>query len=253
VILLSRIDGLGDIEFTSEGLGLGAAVTLAAARPALAVLDPDLGGLVDRIGGRQIRSAATIGGNIASNPPGDLAPALMTLGASIDLWDGDAYRTIAADAFYQPDGRQLRAAGELIARVTIPRLPSAGLFRAYKTARRFDLAPSIVTGAFFFRLDEEGRIAEARIAFSGLDPGPQRAPETEAALTSAETLDRSMWARAFALLRSEFGAASQDRSDARYRIETSQAMLGKALIEAGGSPTQRTRLAGFRETADAAG
>ena len=49
-------------------------------------LDPDLGELMRRFGSRQVRDGGTIGGNIANGSPiGDLAPALIALGARVEL------------------------------------------------------------------------------------------------------------------------------------------------------------------------
>ena len=70
-------------------LTLGAAVRYSDAREALARLHPDLGELVRRIGGVQVRNAGTIGGNIANGSPiGDMPPALIALGAELTLRRG---------------------------------------------------------------------------------------------------------------------------------------------------------------------
>ena len=71
---------------------------LASARPSAtcapsarsAALDPDLGELMRRFGVVQVRAAGTVGGNIANGSPiGDLAPALIALGASSSCASGD--------------------------------------------------------------------------------------------------------------------------------------------------------------------
>ena len=60
----------------------GATVTHEAALPHLAAIDPDLGELLRRFAGRQVRTVGTIGGNIANGSPiGDTPPALIALGA----------------------------------------------------------------------------------------------------------------------------------------------------------------------------
>jgi xanthine dehydrogenase small subunit len=251
VILLGRAAELAAIEDTSESLSVGAATTLAALRPYLAAIDPDIATLVDRIGGPQLRTMATIGGNLAAGNRGaELATVLIALDAAIVLRQGLAERVVAADAFFHEDGRQDRGPTQLIARIIIPKPRADATFRAFKVSRRYDLAPATVTAAFHFVIDR-GHIATARIAYGGLGPAPRRAPSVEATLLGVQTLDRSAWARAFAALRQDFAATSDHRGSGRYRMETGQALLGKALIEAGSDSDLRTRLAGFRESADA--
>ncbi|MCC6736659.1 MAG: FAD binding domain-containing protein [Bauldia sp.] len=253
VILLGRAVELAEIEDTAETLSIGAAATLSAVRFHLAAIDPDLGVLVDRIGGPQLRSVATIGGNLAAGGRGaDLAAALIALDAAIVLRQGLAERIVAADAFFQDDGKQDRGPTELVARIVVPKPRPGATFRAFKVAKRYDLAPATVTAAFHFVIDH-GQIAMARIAYGGLGPAPRRAVAVEASLAGVQALDRSAWARAFAALRQDFAPLSDQRGSARYRMETGQALLGKALIEAGSNSDRRTRLAGFRDTADVFG
>ena len=56
------------------------------AADSLAAIDPDLGELLRRLGSKQVRTAGTIGGNIANGSPiGDMPPALIALGATLEL------------------------------------------------------------------------------------------------------------------------------------------------------------------------
>ena len=84
-----------------DGLHLGATVSLARAMPHLAGIDPDLGELMRRFGSPQVRATGTVGGNIANaSPIGDLAPALIALGSSIELRRGEATRRLPLDQFF---------------------------------------------------------------------------------------------------------------------------------------------------------
>jgi len=102
-------------------------------------------------------------------------------------------------------------------------------------------------GAFRFTVSEEGAIREARVAYGGMAGVPRRATGTEMALQGAALRDSRAWARAFAALREDFQPIDDHRASARYRAETAHALLGKALIEAAGTGTSRTRLVGRRE------
>lgn len=252
VVSLARIRALRQISHGPEGLTLGGGATLSAARHALHAFDPDLATLVDRIGSPQIRTVATVGGNIAARSPwGDLQPVLLALDGSVVLASAGETRTVAAAAFFGEDGHQDRFPGEIIQAVVIPPLGLSSVFRTSKVARRTDLSAATIVGAFHFALDVGRRLTDVRIAFNGLGPGPRRANGAEEVLTGSEALDRSTWSKAFAALRADFSPAGDRLGSARYRIETAQALLGKALIETGSGSDHKTRLRGYREPIDA--
>ena len=69
VIWLGRVKGLDEIEDRRDAVSFGAMVTHTEAMPYLAALDRDLGELMRRFAGTQIRMAATVGGNIANGSP----------------------------------------------------------------------------------------------------------------------------------------------------------------------------------------
>ena len=199
-----------------------------------------------------MRAAGTVGGNIANGSPiGDTPPALIALGASVDLRKGRKVRTLPLDQFYIEYGKQARMPGELVTQVTIPRLGPGHVFRCFKVSKRYDQDISSVMGAFRFTVDGDGVIREARIAYGGMAGIPKRAENAEKALVGTVLRDSRAWNRAFAALRAEFTPIGDHRASARYRLETAHALLGKALIEAAGTASNRTRVAGFRETAQA--
>jgi len=104
-----------------------------------------------------------------------------------------------------------------------------------------------VMGAFRFTVNADGLITAVRLAYGGMAGVPKRATNAEAALTGQPLRDSKAWARAFAALREDFKPLDDHRASARYRIETAHSLLGKALIEAAGTATTRTRIVGHRE------
>ncbi|MCW5696554.1 MAG: FAD binding domain-containing protein [Bauldia sp.] len=255
IIVTNRVAELQAVEDGDEAVVLGAGLSLAAAMPWLAGIDPDLGATVLRTGGRQWRHAATLAGAIvAGTQAGELPAALLALEARVTLRKGPQERTVAVESFFAEDGRTGLEPGEVIVSITIPRIRPAQAFRCYRVGKRFDFGPATVAGAFRIQTDADGRIDQAFVAFGGLAPAPRRARAAEAALIGARPRDRAAWTTAFAALRDEFTLVGNSRGSARYRIETAQALLGKAMIEIGGTPVRRTRLSGFREAAaDVAG
>jgi xanthine dehydrogenase small subunit len=136
----------------------------------------------------------------------------------------------------------------------VPHLLAGQVFRCYKVGKRFDQDISSVMGAFRFTIDPEGAIAEARCVYGGMAGIPKRANGAELQLVGQQLRDSKAWARAFAALRDDFKPLDDHRASAKYRIETAHSLLGKALIEAAGTSSKRTRVVGIREVeANAAG
>jgi xanthine dehydrogenase small subunit len=135
----------------------------------------------------------------------------------------------------------------LVTKIIVPRLRTDHVFRCFKVSKRFDQDISSVMGAFRFSVNGDGLITEARLAYGGMAGVPKRAGNAEQALTGQQLRDSKAWARAFAALREDFAPLDDHRASARYRIETAHSLLGKALIEAAGTASNRTRVVGRRE------
>lgn len=248
IIHLGRVRGLDYIEDTGREVLIGAGATYAHVEPYMRAIDPDLGELFRRIGSKQVRASGTVGGNVANGSPiGDTPPALIVLGATMELRRRDRSRVLAVEDFYIEYGKQNRAAGEFLTGLLVPKLKPGQIFRCYKVTKRFDQDISSVMGAFRFTLDDQGVIQEARIAYGGMAGTPKRAKGAEAALQGTGIRDAAAWSKAFIALREDFTPLDDHRASANYRAETAHALLGKALLEAAGTPTSRTRLVGRRE------
>jgi xanthine dehydrogenase small subunit len=252
VIHIGKVAGLDTIEDTGHELIIGASATYAQAEPYLAKLDPDIAELLRRLGSKQVRASGTVGGNVANGSPiGDTPPLLIALDAKLELRKGRQVRSMPVEEFYIEYGKQKREPGELVTAVTVPYLDPNHIFRAYKISKRFDQDISSVMAAFRFAVNADGLVTECRLAYGGMAGIPKRAANAEAALTGQQLRDSKAWARAFAALREDFKPLDDHRATARYRIETAHALLGKALIEAAGTTTNRTRVVGIREKATA--
>jgi xanthine dehydrogenase small subunit len=248
IIYTGNVRDFDRIEDTGNGVVIGGGATLAQATPHLSGIDPDLGGLLRRFGGAQVRARGTVAGNIANGSPiGDLPPALIALGATVELRKGRTQRTMQLEDFFVDYGKQARVPGEVVTSISVPRLGDHDVFRCFKVAKRFDSDISAVMGAFRLTIEDDA-IREARLAFGGMAAVPKRARKAEEALEGQQLRDARAWASAFAALREDFAPIGDHRASARYRTETAHALLGKALIEAAGTTSARTRIAGLRET-----
>lgn len=228
VAFLHEARDLQRIERTAEGFRIGAGVTLAALRAAMAGPHPAFAELLRRFASEQVRAAATVGGNIANGSPiGDTPPALIAMGARLHLRKGDRRREIALEDFFLDYGRQDRAKGEFVEAVTIP--ATAPGLACYKLSKRFDQDISAVCGCFNLTV-EGSEITSVRIAFGGMAGVPKRARAVEAALQgrpfTRETVEAAM--PAFA---GDFTPLSDMRASAGYRLETAANMLLRYFLE----------------------
>ena len=247
IVHTGRVASLHEVRETDDRVEIGAAATYAEAEAALGGIDPDVGEMLRRLGSKQVRAAGTVGGNIANGSPiGDSPPVLIALGATIELRHGDTHRTLGLENFFLDYGRQDRAPGEILTRITVPRLGADEHFRCYKISKRFDQDISALLGAFRFRI-RRARVTEARIAFGGMAATPKRAPATESAVTGLRLRDPASWPAAADAIARDFTPIDDHRASAPYRMRVAVSLLLKALTEIAGRPTSETRIIGLRE------
>ncbi|MBC2665251.1 xanthine dehydrogenase small subunit [Novosphingobium flavum] len=224
LVFIGDVADLAGITEYDTGLTLGAAVRYADAHAPLARLHPDLGELVRRIGGLQVRNSGTVCGNIANGSPiGDGPPALIALGASLTLRSAKGRRTIPLEAYFIDYGQQDLQPGEFVESVFIPRPAPDAVIHVAKLSRRFDSDISAVLGAFAFTVND-GTITAARVAFGGMAATPRRAAGCEAALTGRPFTEQTITAAAEAL-RADFAPLTDVRGTAAYRLDAAAALL----------------------------
>ncbi|SEO71716.1 xanthine dehydrogenase small subunit [Salinihabitans flavidus] len=234
LIFLHRCDDLRDITVDDETITIGAMVNMNDLRAALAPLHPSYAEMLRRYASQQIRAAATLGGNIANaSPIGDNPPALIALGATLHLRHGEARRTLPLEEFFVDYGKQDRAPGEFVEKVTISRQPDR--LRVYKLSKRFDQDISAVLGAFNITV-EDGTVTAARIAFGGMAATPKRAAHVEAAITGQPWCEETI-AGAWDAWAEDFSPLSDMRASARYRLDAARNMLTRCLLDDLGAQT----------------
>jgi xanthine dehydrogenase small subunit len=228
VAFLNRCADLRGVRITETQIDIGATTTLTELQDAISPHHPSFAAMIARYGSVQVRNAATIGGNIANGSPiGDGPPALIALGATLHLRRGDRRRSLALEDFFLDYGKQDRAPGEFVERITLPRRPDR--LKCYKLSKRFDQDISAVCGCLSIRIDA-GRVTEARLAFGGMAGTPKRASSAETVLTGA-AWTRDVVKAAMAALTDDFTPMSDMRASAAYRMETARNMLLRYWLE----------------------
>lgn len=232
---LRRIDNLAD-----GALRIGAAVSLTDAWAAIVASHPALHELAQRFASPPVRNSGTLVGNIANGSPiGDAMPALIALGAGVELRRGATTRTLPLDAFYLDYMKKDLAPGEFVVAATVPAARAHAKVAAYKLSKRIDQDISAVCAAFAIELDGE-TIRGARIAFGGMAAIPARAKRTEAAL-HGQRFDGATFERACSALAADFEPLSDMRASADYRLRSAQNLLRRFFLEHATKRALRTR------------
>lgn len=242
-VFIGNIDGLHGLTEDKGVITIGAGVTYTEAFATLSKRIPALGPLVDRIGGEQVRNMGTIGGNIANGSPiGDMPPALIALGASLTLRKGKARRTIPLREFFIAYGKQDRLPGEFVEGVHVP-VPAKGTkFAVYKITKRRDEDITAALGAFWLRLEEDGTVADVRIAYGGMAATPKRASAVEAVLVGKPWTEATVEA-AMTRYAEDFAPLTDMRATAEYRALAARNLLLRFYLETTGTkaPLQVSR------------
>jgi xanthine dehydrogenase small subunit len=209
--------------------------------PPLSRLHPALGRLVRRIGALQVRNSGTIGGNIANGSPiGDMPPALIALGATINLRRGEARRTLPLEAFFLAYKHQDLEPGEFVESVRIPRPDSQTSVHIFKLTKRFDSDISAVCGTFALTL-RDNVVSSARIAFGGMAAIPKRALNAERVLIGRPWAESSIETAA-QVLPEDFAPLTDVRGTSAYRMLAAQNLFRRIWREheTPGQPTLET-------------
>ena len=239
IVYVGEVVELQRIENRDGALRIGAAVSLTDAWSAIVANVPALAELAQRFASPPVRNSGTLVGNIANGSPiGDAMPALIALGATVDLRHGDATRTLPLEALYLDYMRKDMARGEFVVAVNVPLPGAATRVASYKLSKRIDQDISAVCAAFAVEV-ADGRIAAARIAYGGMAAVPARAKRAEAALLG-KPFDDAAYADAAKALAEDFRPLSDMRASAAYRLQGAQNLLRRFYLEHAAKRTLRT-------------
>ncbi len=194
------------------------------------------GGLVDAariIGGWQIQSRASIGGNLCnSSPAADSIPALIAERAVCHVAGPGGRRTVAVDEFCTAPGKNVLAAGEMLVGIEHPATAakSASAYERFIPRNEMDIA--VVGLGSWVRLDPTGKtIAEARIGLGAVAPTPLFAAEASQWLSGKPATEET-FAQAGELAKKIAKPISDMRGPADYRVHLVGVLVRRTLATA---------------------
>lgn len=230
IISVSGIDALQEIHEDVDGIYIGAGTTYRAATQKLETHWPHFRPMLDRLGSRQVRNRGTIGGNIGNaSPIGDMPPALLALGAELELESTEGTRRIRLEDFFLDYKKTALAPHEFIRGVWMPAPKADETLLIYKISKRMDDDISAVLAAFWLKRDGE-TVTDCRLAFGGMAAIPKRATNTESQV-KGQPWNMETIKRAIAALEQELEPMSDVRSSAAYRLQVAGNLLRRAFLE----------------------
>lgn len=224
-----------------KGLTIGAAVDMnsIARHPAVVEHYPLLVQAIDSVASYQLRTRATMGGNLCNaSPAADTAPAALVLGANLVLHGRRGERAVPIEAFFLGPGKRAIKPGEFLLRIEIPPTPKGAVGRYLKLGRNAHGDLAIVGVAVMGYPDKKSESGFSfHIALASVAPTPIRVPSAETILSASPITPDVIESAAIAAM--ETARPIDDvRSSAAYRKAMVKALTKRAIMQVSSSMFQ---------------
>jgi carbon-monoxide dehydrogenase medium subunit len=234
IIDINRIAALSYLRAQNGVLRIGALTRQRAVErsPVAAERCPLLCAALRLAGHPAIRNRGTVGGSIAhADPAAELTAVLAALDGEVTARRAGGARTIAARDLFVTYLTTALLPQELLVEVRIPALPTGAGWSWMEIARRHgDFALAGVGAVLGLR---RGRVAEARIALTGVGPTPVRAAAAERLLLG-QPPGEALWEAAADAVRASVAPEGDIHASAEYRRHVAGVLTRRALAEARG-------------------
>ncbi|MCL2580124.1 MAG: xanthine dehydrogenase family protein subunit M [Oscillospiraceae bacterium] len=234
VIDIRKVEGISETKITDQGLALGAMVRLRelSLNEALATDYPVIMEAAGHVSSMQIRSMATIGGNVCNaSPSADAVQGLILMNATAVIESAGGNREIPIAQFFTGPGKTVLKKGELLVGFTIPK-PSARTGAFYeKFSIRGDTDITIVGAGASVTLAEDGTVSGAVVSLASVAPTPLRMDAVEKMLVGKKLTPELIDQAAQAASKSVAPITDQ-RASAGYRVEMVYVWTKSALTKA---------------------
>jgi carbon-monoxide dehydrogenase medium subunit len=236
VIDVKKIPELMELSYSpAQGLRLGASV------PCYRIYDnaeisrayPALADAAKIVGGWQIQSRASVGGNLCnSSPAADTIPALIALGATAVIVEQNGQRQVKVAEFCTGPGKNILQPGDLLVTLHLPALPpkSSSAYERFIPRNEMDIA--VVGAASCVTLSGDGKsIESASIGVGAVAPTPKFAEEAADWLRGKPATEES-FAQAGELAKKIASPITDMRGTAEYRRHLVGVLVKRTLVKA---------------------
>jgi len=198
--------------------------------PLIAAHFPVLSEAMAHVAHLAIRNRGTIGGSLShADPAAELPMMALLLDAELRIVSSAATRTVAARDFFRDALSVDLAEDEIVTEIVLPKLPPNTGWGFEEVARRsgdFALAAVAVTLAL-----SDGRIAQARIAMTGVAPTARRVAEAERLLIG-QRLDDGVGSDVIEAVRAAAEPPTDLHASSDYRRHLVGVLAARALAAA---------------------
>ena len=230
IISLHKIEELKGIRKKDKRIRIGAMVT-AQDIISDSLIDQYISALADAaksMASYQIRSMATIGGNISSAvPSADFPPVLIAAEATVELQCSESSREVPLSKFFTGPRETICRTRELLTFIFIPFPPHNTGISYQKFALREANALAVASVASRLTL-KDGKIDRAAIVLGAVAPTPVDALKTSEFLSGKEP-SQSLFEEASLMAKEEGKPISDIRGSIWYRKELIQILTVRAL------------------------
>lgn len=232
LINAKKIPGLDYIRHDGEkGLRIGALTTIEDIKNAPIIIEkfPILHQAASKLGSTHIRNLGTLGGNLSNaSPAAELAPALLTLEASVKIERLHGERVIPLETFFLGPGKSALQADEILTEVQVPNPSpfSEGVYLKH-SIRPMDVG---IVGVAVLVTVSEKTFQDIKIALGSVGPTPFRAKAAEGVMKGrALSEDLGEQIRRVARTASEEASPIDDiRARAGYRKKMVETLVKEA-------------------------
>ena len=234
---LVDLSGLSELRYVKREDGeikIGALTTIADLEKQVdnSAWGKFLNDAITKFGSPNIRSLATVGGNIcAASSSEDLIPVFLALDAKVKTLGKNGTREIPLQEFLAAKRKTALHADEILAEVSFPEPSARAACSFQKLGMRNILIIALVSVAVFLETDESrSKIVQARVALNRFKSKiPQRVESVEKELVG-QTLSEWTIKSAVERLGEELALTSDYRASAEYRTEAVKVLLRRALV-----------------------
>ena len=226
---LSRVEGLRGIRRSDAGWTIGATTTWSdVIRAELPTLFDALKAAAREVGGVQIQNAGTVAGNVCNaSPAADGVPALLALGAEVELQSAAGSRRLPLEDFVLGSRRTARRETELVSALHIPARGESARSVFLKLGGRRYLVISISMVAVLIEPGADGRVAHAGVAVGSCSAVARRLPALEARLLGRDPAELGTLVEPGDL--APLTPIDDIRASADYRRDATLTLLRRAL------------------------
>jgi len=184
------------------------------------------------IGSIQVRSRASMGGNLCNaSPAADSVPAMMAVGALASIEGPNGRREIPVEQVPQGPGKTSLAPGELLVSFFFPDQPARSGSAYMRFTPRTEMDIAVVGAGVSLTLDAKGVCTEARVCLGAVAATAIVVPEAAQALIGT-TVDEAALEKMAAAARAAAKPINDKRGTIVFRTKLAGVMARRTAIKA---------------------